>query len=94
MTNGTENSWNFQISRKKEVDQKIYLEMNFSKIAVPLDSVPEFLNILVQRIVNSGIIFCETYQLLGEFCVDKVSWEIVHSKISTGGGGRWVRQLN
>ena len=50
MPNGTENSRNFQISGKSDNLEwltKIF-EMNFAKISVPIDSVPEFLEFLVE----------------------------------------------
>ena len=50
MPNGTENSRNFQISGKSgnlERLTKIF-KMNFAKISVPFDSVPEFPEFLVE----------------------------------------------
>ena len=52
MPNGTENSWNFQISRKNDNLQRLTknFKTNLSKISVPFDSVLGFLEILVKYI--------------------------------------------
>ena len=48
--NGTENSRNFQISGKSDNLERLtkIFEMNFAKISVPFDSVPEFPEFLVE----------------------------------------------
>ena len=52
MLNGTENFWNFQISRKRDNLESLtkISEMIFWKITVPFDFVPEFPEILVEWI--------------------------------------------
>jgi len=50
MPNGTENSWNFQISGKSDNLERLtkIFEINFARISVPFDSVPEFPEFLVE----------------------------------------------
>ena len=50
MPNGTGNFRNFQISRKKDNLERLteIFEMNFRKFSVPLDSEPEFSEILLE----------------------------------------------
>ena len=50
MPNGTENSRNLQISGKSDNLEGLtkFFEMNFAKISVPFDSVPEFPEFLVE----------------------------------------------
>ena len=50
MPNWTENSRNFQISRKSDNLERLtkIFEMNFANISVPFDSVPGFPEFLVE----------------------------------------------
>ena len=50
MPNGAENSWNFQISGKSDNLERLtkIFEINFVRISVPFDSVPEFPEFLVE----------------------------------------------
>jgi len=53
MPNGTENSWNFQISGKNDDLQRLTknFKTNLLKISIPFDSVLGFLEILVKYIM-------------------------------------------
>jgi len=66
MPKGTENSRNFQISGKSDNLERLtkVFEMNFAKISVPFDSVPNFRNFWLNGKRPRPLMYSNTYNNL------------------------------